>query len=93
MESQICRGWKGPLEIIESNPPCKAGYLQQAAWVGIQKGLEYLQRRTMHNPPGQPVPVLHHPHCEEVPLHIGAELLMLQFMAISPHPVRTENVN
>jgi len=27
--SQNHRGWKGPLEIIESNPPAKAGSLQQ----------------------------------------------------------------
>ena len=26
-ESQNCRGWKGPLEIIESNPSAKAGSL------------------------------------------------------------------
>jgi len=39
----------------------------------------------MHNLPGQPVTVLCHPHCEEVPLHTGAELPMLQFMAISPY--------
>jgi len=27
-DSQNCRGWKGPLKIIESNPPAKAGSLQ-----------------------------------------------------------------
>lgn len=30
-ESQNCRGWKGPLEIIETNPPAKAGSLHQVA--------------------------------------------------------------
>ena len=38
-ESQNCRGWKGTLEIIESNPTA-----QQAAQVGVQVGLECLQR-------------------------------------------------
>ena len=68
-------------------PPCKAGSLQQ---VGVQVGLEYLQRRRIHSPWGQPVPVLRHPYCEEVPSHIGAELPMLQFMVISPCPVPTD---
>jgi len=47
-------------------------------------GLDYLQRKRIHNLPGQPTPVLHHPHCEEVPSHIGEELPMLQVMAVSP---------
>ena len=59
-ESQNCRGWKGPLEIIETNPPAKAGSLHQVAQVGVQARLEYLQRRRLHNLPGQPVPVLRH---------------------------------
>jgi len=63
-------------------PLCKAGPLQQATQAGIQADPEYLQRRRIHNLPGQPVPVLHHPHCEEVPLHIGAELPMLQFLVV-----------
>ena len=41
-------------------------------------------------PPWQPVPVLHYPHCEEFPSHIGAELPVVQFMAISPCPVPTD---
>jgi len=61
-ELQNCRGWKGPLEIIESNSPAKAGSLDQVA----QVGLEYLQRRRIHNLLGQPVPVLCHPHCKKV---------------------------
>ena len=71
-------------------PPCKAGSLQQAAQVGVQRGLEYLQRR-VHSLPGQPLPVLRHPRCEEVSSHVGVELPMLQFMDVSPCPVPTEN--
>lgn len=52
-DSQNCRGWKGPPEIIESNPPAKAGSLHHVTQVGVQEGLEYLQRRRLHNPPGQ----------------------------------------
>jgi len=33
----------------------KQGYLQQAAQDPVQAGLEYLQRRRLHNLPGQPV--------------------------------------
>jgi len=54
--SQNCRGWKGPQE-IKSSPLVTAGTLQQVAQVGIQMGLEYLQRRRLHRLSGQPVPV------------------------------------
>jgi len=36
----------------------KQGRLQQPAQDLVQVGLEYLQRRRLHNLPGQPVPVL-----------------------------------
>ena len=39
----------------------KQGYLQQVAQDLAQAGFEYLQRRRLHNLPGQPVPVLRHP--------------------------------
>ena len=51
-QNQNSRGWKGSLEIIEFNPPAKAGPLQRAAQVGVLAGLEYLQRRRLHNPTG-----------------------------------------
>lgn len=82
-ESQNCRGWKGPQKIIGSNTPAKAGSLEQAAQVGVQTHLKYLQRRRLHSLPGQPVPVLRHPHCEEVLSHIGAELPVLHLLAIA----------
>ena len=44
-------------------PLLKQGQLQQAAQELVQVGLEYLQRR-LHNLPGKPVPVLHHPQSE-----------------------------
>jgi len=47
----------------------KQGHLQQAAQHLVQPSLEYLQRRRLHNLPGQPVPVLRHPQREEV-LHM-----------------------
>ena len=43
------------------------GHLQQAAQDLVQVGLEYLQRRRLHNLPGQPVPVLCHPQSESPP--------------------------
>jgi len=47
-------------------PPLpKQGHLQQAAQDLVQVGLEYLQRRRLHNLPRQPVPVLRHPQREE----------------------------
>ena len=45
---------------IPTLPP-KQGHLQQAAQDLVQAGLEYLQRRRLHNLPGQTVPVFRHP--------------------------------
>ena len=45
-------------------PLPKQGHLQQDAQDLVQAGLEYLQRRRLHNPSGQPVPVLCHPQSE-----------------------------
>ena len=42
----------------------KQGHLQQAAQDLVQAGLEYLQRGSLHNLPGQPVPGLRHPQSE-----------------------------
>ena len=52
-------------------PLMKQGHLQQAAKYLVQAGLEYLQRRRLHNLPGQPVPVLRHPQREEDPAERG----------------------
>ena len=68
-------------------PLSKQGHLQQAAQDLVQAGLEYLQRRRLHNLPGRPVPVLHHPQREEVLPHVQTELAMLQFVPIAPYPV------
>jgi len=68
-------------------PLPKQGPLQQAAQDLVQMGLEYLQRRRLHNLPGQPVPVLRHPHSEEVLPHVQTELPLLPFVPIAPCPV------
>jgi len=65
--------------------------LQQATQVGVQAGLEYLQRRGIHKLPGQPVPVFRHPYHEEVSTYLCVEFLpMIQIVAISPYPVPTD---
>jgi len=61
-------------------PLPKQGHLQQGAQDRVQAGLEYLQRRRLHNLPGQPAPVLHHPQREEVLPPVQLELPMLQFV-------------
>ena len=61
--------------------------LQQAAEDLVQADFEYLQRRRVHNIPGQPVPVLRHPQREEVLPHVQTELPVLQFVPIAPCPV------
>jgi len=55
-------------------PLSKEGHLQRAAQDLVQAGLEYLQRRRLHDLPGQPVPVLHHPQTEEVLPRVQMEL-------------------
>ena len=68
-------------------PLPKQGHLQQAAQDLVHAGLEYLQRRRLHNFSGQPAPVLHHPQSEEVLPHVQMKLPMLQFVPIAPCPV------
>jgi len=68
-------------------PLTKHGHLQQVAQDLVQAGLEYLQRRRLHNHPGQPAPVLRHPQREEVLPHVQLELPMLQFVPVAPCPV------
>jgi len=68
-------------------PLPKQGHLQQAAQDRVQAGLEYLQRRRLHNLPVQPVPGLRHPQREEVLPHVQTELPMLHFVPIAPCPV------
>jgi len=76
----IC-GWSSPTPLL------KQGCLEQAAHELVQVGLAYLQRRRLHNLPGQPVPVLRHPQREEILPHVQTELPMLQFVPIAPCPV------
>jgi len=68
-------------------PLTKQGHLQQAAQDHAQAGLEYLQRRRLHNLPGQPFPVLRHPQREEVLPHVQTEIPMLKFVLVAPCPV------
>jgi len=67
--------------------PPKQGHPEQAAQARVQGGLEYLQRRRLHNLPGQPGPELRHPQREEVLPHVQTELPLLQFVPIAPCPV------
>ena len=67
-------------------PLPKQGLLQQAAQDLVQADLEYLQRRRLHNIPGQPVPVLRHPRREEVLPCVQTELSVLQLVPVAPYP-------
>ena len=57
----------------------KQGHLEQA-------GFEYLQRRRLHNLPGQPGTGLRHPQREEVLPHVQTELPVPQFVPVAPCP-------
>jgi len=67
-------------------PLPKQGHLQQAAQDFIPVGFQYLQRRRLYNPSGQPGPVLCHPQSEEFLSHVQLELPMLQFVPVAPCP-------
>ena len=54
-ESQNVWGWQGPLWVTQPNALPKQGHPEQAAQHRVQGGLEYLQRRRLHSPSGQPV--------------------------------------
>jgi len=68
-------------------PLPKQGHLEQATQDLVQAGLEYLQRRRLHSPSGQPVPVLRHPQREEVLPYVQTELPVLQFVPVASCPV------
>jgi len=72
-ESQNHRMFRVGRDLCGSSSPTplpEQGHLQQAAQDLVQVGLEYLQRRRVHNFPGQPVPVLHHPQSEDFFPHV-----------------------
>ena len=83
-ESQTGRGWQGPLWVTQPNPLPKQGHPEPAAQHRVQVGLEYLQRRRLHSPPGQPGPGLRHPQREEVLPHVQMELPVLLFVPLAP---------
>ena len=68
-------------------PMPKQGHLEQDAQDHIQEDFEYHRRRRLHNPSGQPVPVLCHPQSKKVLPHVPMELPMVQFVPIAPCPV------
>jgi len=68
-------------------PLLKQGHLKQVSQDLVQAGFEYLQRRRLHNLPGQPVPVLCHPQSKVFLSRVQTELPMLQFMPVAPCPV------
>ena len=65
-ESQNGWGWKGHLEIIFSNLPSQAGSPIEGCSGPRSGNFWYLQGWTLHNLPGQFVPVLSHPHSKNV---------------------------
>ena len=68
-------------------PLPKQGHPEQVEQDLVQAGFEYLQRRRLHNLPGQPVPGLRHPQREEVLPHVQTELSMLPFVPVAFCPV------
>lgn len=81
-ESQDCRGWKEPTP-CQCRPPtvgCTGRHPGQS-WISPEK------KNTQ--PSWAACSSLCHPHCEEVLMHICAELSILQFVAISACSIAT----
>ena len=73
------------LSMRKNNFPVRVA--EQGAQEPIQAGFECLQRRRPHSLPGQPVPLLWHPHRKEVFSHDSVELPVFQLVPIAPCPV------
>jgi len=65
----------------------KQGHLEQVAQDHVQMAFEYLQAGRIHNLPGQPLPVLGHPHNKKVFLDHQMEPPVLQRVPVAPKPV------
>lgn len=52
-ESQICQGWKGPLEIPSPTPLARQGHLEQLTQEHVQVGTQSHSRTFTHPPPSQ----------------------------------------
>ena len=78
---------KGTSRDQRVQPPCKEGSLQQATQVGIQTGLEYLQRKRVHSQTAHPSALsLSHRGISSL---CCMELPVLQFLPIAPCSICT----
>ena len=80
-------GWNGLLEVTLSMPPAQAGQPGTGCQGPCPDRSEYLQGWRLHNLPGQPVPVLGHPHSEKAFPDVHREPLVFQFVPIACWPV------
>lgn len=78
-----CWGLEGTSGDHPPQAPAKAGSLQEDAQGSFLAGFERLQRR-LHNLIGQPVPVLCHPHSENILSHVQIEIPVFQFVPGAP---------
>lgn len=84
-------GWKGLQEIkpnpLETHIPySRSKRTHRNTQEGVQRGLEYLQKKRLHNLYRQPVPVLHQPQSKKFLPHVQMELSVFQFVPLAPYP-------
>lgn len=77
-ESQICWGWKAPLE-SSLNLLFKTDS-SWACFIHIQLGFEYLQQRQFHSFSAQSVLVFNHPHSKGVFPYVQTKFPMFHFV-------------
>lgn len=74
----VCRS-PGPTPLL------KQGHLGPSDQDRVQTASKYLQGWRLHNLPGQPAPVLHHPHSKKVFLYVQMEQFVTVKMADATH--------
>jgi len=89
-ESQNCRGWKGPPEIIESNSFAKQAPYSRLHRKVSRRVLDMFREGECTASGGSLFQCSVTLTMKKFLLHFGAELPMLQFMAVSPCPVSTD---
>ena len=80
-------GLEGTSVCPPAQPPAQAGSPRAGCTAPRPGGLEYLQRRRLPSPSGQPGPGLRHPQREEVLPRVQLELPLPQFVPVAPCPV------
>ena len=76
---------------LVQHPGSKQGHVQldQSAQSPVQPDFECLQGWGIDHLSGQPVPVLHHPHCKKFLPYVQSKSTLFEFKTATPCPIAT----